>query len=261
MKHREDCQNEARHSRTEKHRHEPQINDHDQLVWGGGSYVNFYDGSTIIKIAECNTYMSPQLNNNGYVVWFDYDGSDTDVFLYDGSNTIQLTDNDYDDFYPKINDNDWVVWQGYTESIVPSGEIFLYDSLTAKDEVHERAAEYFQKMPTIEKVIKLEDLAPVLELYHHLVNAGKYDKASDLFHNRLEYPTYFQLAVYNLRIQLLKELFVDGEEKPPRLKSEADQAWTLNSLANSYALSGEPAKAVPLLPRSIGIYESQNRSL
>jgi len=123
---------------------------------------------------------------------------------------------------------------------------FLYDSLTAKDKVHEQAAEYFQKMPPIEKVVKLKDLNSVIELYHHLVNAGKFDEARNLFRDRIDNQTYYQLSAYNLYIQLLRELFVDGEEKPPRLKSEADQAWTLGALANSYALSGEPAKAVPL---------------
>jgi len=123
---------------------------------------------------------------------------------------------------------------------------FLYDSLIAKDKVHERAVAYFQAIPKVEKVVKLEDLNPVIELYHHLASAGKFDEARRIFHDRIDAPTYYQLAAYDLQIQLLRELFVDGEEKPPRLTSESDQAWTLNSLANSYALSGEPAKAVPI---------------
>jgi len=128
---------------------------------------------------------------------------------------------------------------------------FLYDNLTTKDKVHERAAEYFQKIPPVEKVVRLEDLNSVIELYHHLVAAGKFDEAREVFRDRIDKPSYYQLAAYNLQIQLLRELFVDGEDKPPRLKSESDQAWTLNSLANSYAFSGEPAKAVPLFLRSI----------
>jgi DNA-binding transcriptional regulator of glucitol operon len=136
---------------------------------------------------------------------------------------------------------------------------FLYDNLTTKDKVHERAAAYFRKMPPIEKVVSLKDLNPVIELYHHLVNAGKFDEAEKLFEDRIHAQVYYQLSAYNLYIQLLRELFVDGEEKPPRLKSEADRAWTLNSLANSYSLSGEPAKAVPFFLLSTGTYESQNQ--
>jgi len=123
---------------------------------------------------------------------------------------------------------------------------FLYDNLTAGETVHERAVEYFKAIPEPEKIIKLDDLAPVIELYHHLVRAGKYDEARELFTDRISEASYYQLSAYNLRIELLKELFPDGEDKLPRLKNRGAQAWLLNALANSYALSGQPIKAIPL---------------
>jgi tetratricopeptide (TPR) repeat protein len=39
------------------------------------------------------------------------------------------------------------------------------------------------------------------------------------------------------------------------LKKEGDQAWTLNGLANSYALSGQPRRAIPLIEADIAILE------
>ena len=66
-------------------------------------------------------------------------------------------------------------------------------------------------------------------------------------------PTYYQFGAYQLQIELLRGLFPDGERtNRPRLKDESAQAWTLNELANSYSLSGQPARAVPL-------FEAQNR--
>jgi tetratricopeptide (TPR) repeat protein len=62
----------------------------------------------------------------------------------------------------------------------------------------------------------------------------------------LQSPLYFQLGAYQLCIELLRALFPDGEDKPPRLKDASDQAWTLNALANSYSLAGLPRRAVPL---------------
>ncbi|MCJ7583162.1 MAG: tetratricopeptide repeat protein, partial [Anaerolineales bacterium] len=41
-------------------------------------------------------------------------------------------------------------------------------------------------------------------------------------------------------------LFPDGEDRSPRLKDKSDQAWTLTALANSYSLSGQPRRAMPL---------------
>lgn len=121
---------------------------------------------------------------------------------------------------------------------------FLYDSLTTRDRVHGHATHNLEDLPKPEKVVRLEDLTQVIELYHHLIGTGKFDEARYLYEARLSSPIYFQLYNYNLKIEFLKAMFPNGEGQP-RLKKEAAQAWTLNSLANSYALSGQPA-AVPL---------------
>jgi tetratricopeptide (TPR) repeat protein len=60
---------------------------------------------------------------------------------------------------------------------------------------------------------------------------------------------------YQLRIDLLRALFPDGEDRPPRLKNESHQGWTLNELANSYSLSGQPRRAVPLFEQSHAIWD------
>jgi tetratricopeptide (TPR) repeat protein len=132
---------------------------------------------------------------------------------------------------------------------------FLYRNLTGAGKVHDAAVHYFRALPKPEKIISLEDLVPVIELYHHLVKAGKYDEAFKLFRNRIASPIYYQLSAYPLCIELLRELFPDGVDRQPRLKTEAAQAWTLNSLANSYALSGQPAQAVSLFLQCIRFSE------
>jgi tetratricopeptide (TPR) repeat protein len=125
---------------------------------------------------------------------------------------------------------------------------YAYDRLTAADRTgaHTRLVNYFESVPKPQKVNTLEDLAPVIELYHHMVRAGNLDEALKLFYDRLTKPTYYQFGAYQLRIELLRALFLDGEDKPPRLKDESAQAWTLTGLANSYSLSGQPRRAVPL---------------
>ena len=52
--------------------------------------------------------------------------------------------------------------------------------------------------------------------------------------------------------------FPDGEDKPPRLQKEDDQAWTLAALANSYSFNGQPRQAVPLFEMQIAIREKQD---
>jgi len=135
---------------------------------------------------------------------------------------------------------------------------FLYASLTERKAVHQQAAEYFKALPKAERVVSIEDLAPVIEHYHHLVGAGRFDEALDLFRDRLSAPIYYQLPQYHLRIELLKELFPDGEDKPPHLKEPGNRAWTLTALANSYSKSGQSARALPLFLKATEIDEDEN---
>jgi len=133
-----------------------------------------------------------------------------------------------------------------------------YEKLMDKKGIHSQLRDYFAKVPKPERIESLDDLAPVIELYHHTVNSGKYDEACNLLNERLlPNPLYFQFGAYQLAIELLLTLFPDGEDKPPRLKKDDDQAWTLNELANSYSLSGQAKKAFPLLERQTAIREKQ----
>jgi hypothetical protein len=119
---------------------------------------------------------------------------------------------------------------------------YAYDRLTAPDRAaaHAHLRDYFAAVPKADKVQSLDDLLPVIELYHHTVRAGQYDEARTLFRDRINQAAYYQFGAYQLQIELLRAFFPDGEDKPPRLKDESAQAWTLNELANSYSLSGQP---------------------
>ena len=120
-----------------------------------------------------------------------------------------------------------------------------YRRLDESDRIttHARLRDYFAAVPTPDKVTSLADLAPVIERYHHTVRAGQYDEAQRLFRDRLDALTFYQFGAYHLQIDLLRALFPDGEDRPPRLKDESAQASTLNSLANSYSVSGQPGQA------------------
>ncbi len=80
---------------------------------------------------------------------------------------------------------------------------YAYDRLTGDDRTaaHRRLRDYFAAVPPPERVRTLEDLAPVIELYHHTVRAGQYDEACDLLYERLlPRPLYFQFGAYQLQL-------------------------------------------------------------
>lgn len=146
---------------------------------------------------------------------------------------------------------------------------YAYDRLAMQDRTaaHTRLRDYFAAVPKVEKITRLEDLAPVIELYHHTVRAGQLDEARTLFRDRLNTPLYYQLGAYPLIIDLLRSLFPGGEDQNsngqpalPRLKDESDQAWTLTALANAYSLSGQPRRSVPLFEASNDIDEKRGKS-
>jgi tetratricopeptide (TPR) repeat protein len=129
---------------------------------------------------------------------------------------------------------------------------YAYDRLTDKTSVHTRLRDYFAKfpVPNEDEVQSIEDLATIIELYHHMVHAGQYDEALDLLSVRLvPNPLHYRFGAYQLMIDLKRALFPDGEDHPPRLKNEHDQAWALNALANSYAKVGQSHRAIPLFER------------
>jgi tetratricopeptide (TPR) repeat protein len=138
---------------------------------------------------------------------------------------------------------------------------YAYDRLADPDAAHSHMRDYFAAIPPPDKITCLEDLTPVIELYHHTVRAGQFDEARTLFRDRLAKPLYYQLGAYQPCIDLLRGLFPDGEDSLPRLKKDSDQAWALNELANSYGVSGQPGRAVPLSEQAIALAEKQDNKL
>lgn len=99
------------------------------LFTASTSYSQDY---TIVKLFEREDCVinSVQMNNNGYVVWEADVGNGLDnqeIFLYDGSEVKQLTNNSENEFSPSINDNGYVVWHGYSALEGGNSRIFLYD--------------------------------------------------------------------------------------------------------------------------------------
>jgi hypothetical protein len=122
------------------------INNSDQIVWTQYDYsatplqvhLFLYSNGAIKKIdtlmgASSNYCITPQINNNGAVVWEQYntDGginSGAEIFLYDGA-PVRLTSDANKDQDPRINDNGNVVWTGDRRALDDwDTRVFLYDA-------------------------------------------------------------------------------------------------------------------------------------
>jgi tetratricopeptide (TPR) repeat protein len=134
---------------------------------------------------------------------------------------------------------------------------YAYDRLMDKTGVHTSLRDYFARVPALDpdELGRVDDLAPVIELYHHTVKAGQYDEALSLFQDRLGDPLYYRFGAYQACIELVRGLFPAGEDHPPKLKTKSAQSWAQDALANSYGLSGQSRRAVPLFLKSIATHE------
>jgi len=134
---------------------------------------------------------------------------------------------------------------------------YAYERLTAPDRTaaHTRLRDYFAAVATPAKPQTLDDLAPVIELYHHTIQAGEFDEAYKLYKYRLNTSLYFQFGAYQYIIEVLRALFPNGEERPPRLKDRGDQVWTLNELGANYGVIGQPYRSNSLRQQLISYFE------
>ena len=61
------------------------------------------------------------------MVWDGYDATDNEIYMYDGTNINQLTNNALYEHGPQINNNGEVVWRG---SDGTDYEIYMYDGIS-----------------------------------------------------------------------------------------------------------------------------------
>jgi len=137
---------------------------------------------------------------------------------------------------------------------------YAYERLTATDRTaaHFRLRDYFGTVDVPEKPQTINDLAPVIEKYHHTVQVGELDEAVNLLRERvIPYPLYFQFGAYENCKELLLALIPDGKLNLPRLSTIGNQVWTISALANIYSMSGQPRLGVSLWDELIQNGEKQ----
>jgi hypothetical protein len=119
---------------------------------------------------------------------------------------------------------------------------FTYEK--RRKDAHKKLAKYFNDKvpPTNENIRALEDVTPIIELYHHLVKSGKPVDAEVLYYDRLD-VLYYQFGAFQLVVELLLELFPNGEQALPLLDTDDKKAFVLNDLnfaqTNGNLLAGE----------------------
>ncbi len=133
---------------------------------------------------------------------------------------------------------------------------YCYDRLLNKDGVHLKLRNYFATFSKLEKIEFIDDLAPLIELYHHTVGAREYAEALQLFRSGFGYLLFQKFGAYQIVIELLRAFFPEGNDEMPKLKNEEEEAWILNSIAGAYSFLGQSRLSAQFQERVIYIYEN-----
>ena len=123
---------------------------------------------------------------------------------------------------------------------------YCYERLIDKSGAHTRLRDYFSQIPIPDEqhVQRVEDLTPVIELYHHTICSGLHDEALLIFRDQLTEPLYYRFGAFNTCIELLRCLLSDEDSQPQRLQDLEQRGWVLNTLAAAYTSSGQPLNAM-----------------
>ncbi|HAG85638.1 MAG TPA: hypothetical protein DCL61_32000 [Cyanobacteria bacterium UBA12227] len=98
---------------------------HSQTSSNSDYEIMLYNGSRTIQLTNNRTNDYAPQISGNNVVWYGYDGNDDEIYLYDGSKTIQLTNNTSRDYAPQISGNN-VAWLSQKDDD-PHDELYLYN--------------------------------------------------------------------------------------------------------------------------------------
>ncbi len=115
----------------------PRVNTAGDVVWQqrNTDWEIVLNGTPIT--ANATHDMHPVIDDDGRIVWFAWDGTDWEIYSYEGGTIYQITDNDYDDRAPDIAAGQPIAWHGESELgdpnepgyVGPTTEIFTTASM------------------------------------------------------------------------------------------------------------------------------------
>ncbi len=141
----------------------------------------------------------------------------------------------------------------------PIVRAYAYDRLVDRKITHVRLRDYFAAIPTPDRESpSVDDLAPVIELYHHCTQAEFYNEAFSILRYKLNESLYIRHGEYILFTELVKSLFPLEEGSLPYIENPHDQAWLLNKLALCYIRTGKSHLAVSTFEKHISVREAMD---
>ncbi len=158
----------------------PHLNNLGHVYWtaNGTSGLYRWDGHDTIKIDAISVPKSiSDLNDGGNIVSYDYNGTDAEIYYWnEEKGNIQITNNNYNDYFPMINNENTVCWYGSDGN---DYEIFINDLVKIPSTNNLLIENIIQN-----NIIGIQlDTANLTHIYHNviidnLINANDYGIAN-----------------------------------------------------------------------------------
>ena len=100
----------------------PRINNHTEIVWerfgedGIADIMLWRDGVVEVVSGQPYDEYGPDINDAGQIVWdawLEDTHRSAEIFLFDGTSSIRITNDRYSDQVPRINENGQIAWTRY----------------------------------------------------------------------------------------------------------------------------------------------------
>jgi tetratricopeptide (TPR) repeat protein len=133
--------------------------------------------------------------------------------------------------------------------IHPIVRAYAYDRLIDKQGTHTKLRKYFAIIPTPDDahISSIDNLSPLIEFYHHSIQADRVDEAYKLLRDRLAELIYYKFGDVRQFLILLEALWnatrvPDIRQLPAweRLNNWKYYAWMMNALGIAYSCTGNP---------------------
>lgn len=106
------------------------------LVWAahnGSAEIFFYNGAETIQLTDNSFDERNPKIAGNEIAWVGFDGNDTEIFYYDGNSIIQVTDNDFDDA-DRVYTNELSISEGLIIWTAYDGDaVFVYENGEVKE--------------------------------------------------------------------------------------------------------------------------------
>ncbi len=139
---------------------------------------------------------------------------------------------------------------------------YAYDQLVDKIKIHSKLADYYSsRHPSVKKIQNLDEIAHIIEFYYHTAKAGNYDKAKEIYNDKLSDLLFYQFGAYQTITELLHILTPDRRDEVNRLIKEKDKGDVLQDLANAYLALGQTSLAVSNYSQALVIFNKHGNKL